>query len=164
LNIERPILYSFQGAYNPNWYLTDIRKRIFEMKHPTNCYVKHIGGWHFDKVVYSSMQNSKYELNESDSDNARTQKYNKLLLDSRYTLCPSGSGPNSIRFWEALAVGSIPILLADTLDLPEHYLWCKAIIRVDEKNLYYIIFLKIILLIRTKLLFRLLVSPVTNVV
>ena len=135
LNIERSILYSFQGAYNSNWYLTDIRKRIFETKHPDNCYVKHIGDWHFEKVVYSSKQNDKYELNETDGDNTRTQKYNKLLLDSRYTLCPSGSGPNSIRFWEALAVGSIPILLADTLDLPEHDLWDKAIIRVPEKNL-----------------------------
>lgn len=135
LNIERPILYSFQGAYNPNWYLTDIRKRIFETKHPDNCYVKHIGDWHFEKVVYSSKQNNKYELNETDSDNNRTNKYNKLLMDSRYTLCPSGSGPNSIRFWEALAVGSIPILLADTLELPAHDLWDNTIIRVAEKDL-----------------------------
>lgn len=135
LNIKRDILYSFQGAYNPNWYLTDIRKRIFEMKHPANCYVKHIGNWHFDNVVYSGKQNNKYELNETDGDNIRTQKYNRLLIDSRYSLCPSGSGPNSIRFWEALAVGSIPILLADTLELPEHELWDKAIIRVLEKDL-----------------------------
>ena len=135
LNIKRDILYSFQGAYNPNWYLTDIRKRIFETKHPDNCYVKHIGNWHFDNVVYSGKQNNKYELNETDDDNTRTQKYNKLLMDSRYSLCPSGSGPNSIRFWEALAVGSIPILLADTLELPEHDLWDKTIIKVAEKDL-----------------------------
>ena len=133
-NIKRDILYSFQGAYNTNWYLTDIRKRIFETKHPDNCYVKHIGNWHFDNVVYSGKQNNKYELNETDGDNARTQKYNKLLMDSRYSLCPSGSGPNSIRFWEALAVGSIPILLADTLELPAHDLWDKTIIRVAEKD------------------------------
>jgi hypothetical protein len=135
LNIKRDILYSFQGAYNPSWYLTDIRKRILEMKHPDNCYVKHIGNWHFDNVVYSAKQNNKYELNETDGDTIRTQKYNKLLIDSRYSLCPSGSGPNSIRFWEALAVGSIPILLADTLELPEHDLWDKAILRVSEKDL-----------------------------
>lgn len=134
-NIKRDILYSFQGAYNPNWYLTDIRKRIFEMKHPDNCFVKHIGNWHFDNVVYSVKQNSKYELNETDSDTIRTQKYNALLIDSRYSLCPSGSGPNSIRFWEALATGSIPVLLADTLELPMHDLWDKAIIRVSEKDL-----------------------------
>tara|TARA_B110000285_G_scaffold233644_1_gene308048 strand:+ start:991 stop:2640 length:1650 start_codon:yes stop_codon:yes gene_type:complete len=135
LKLSRKFLYSFQGAYHPSWYLTDIRKRIFEMKHPDNCYVNHIGNWHFENVVYNKLQNSEYELNETDSDHDRTTKYNKLLLDSRYSLCPSGSGPNSIRFWESLAVGSIPVLLADTLELPPHELWDKAIVRIPEKKL-----------------------------
>jgi hypothetical protein len=135
LNLNRNFLYSFQGAYHPSWYLTDIRKRIFEMKHPDNCYVNHIGNWHFDNVVYNKLQNSEYTLNESDSDKERTIKYNKLLLDSRYSLCPSGSGPNSIRFWESLAVGSIPVLLADTLELPSHELWDDTIIRIPENKL-----------------------------
>ena len=135
LNLNRKFLYSFQGAYHPSWYLTDIRKRIFEMKHPDNCYVNHIGNWHFDNVVYNKLQNSEYTLNESDSDKERTVKYNKLLLESRYSLCPSGSGPNSIRFWESLAVGSIPILLADTLELPPHELWNDAIVRLPEIKL-----------------------------
>ena len=60
--------------------------------------------------------------------------FNYLLINSKYTLCPSGSGPNSIRFWEALGAGSIPILLADTLELPEHELWNNAILRIPEKN------------------------------
>ena len=135
LNYTRKFLYSFQGAYNPNWYLTDIRKRIFEMKHPENCYVNHIGNWHFDNVVYNKLQNNDYKLNESDTDKERTIKYNKLLLDSRYSLCPSGSGPNSIRFWESLAIGSIPVLLADTLELPSHELWDDAIVRISENKL-----------------------------
>jgi hypothetical protein len=97
--------------------------------------VKHIGNWHFDNVVYSSKQNNKFELNETDSDYVRTQKYNELLINSRYSLCPSGSGPNSIRFWEALATGSIPILLADTLELPQHELWDSAIVKLNEKDI-----------------------------
>jgi hypothetical protein len=135
LNYTRKFLYSFQGAYNPNWYLTDIRKRIFEMKHPENCYVNYIGNWHFDNVVYNKLQNNDYKLNESDTDKERTIKYNKLLLNSRYSLCPSGSGPNSIRFWESLAIGSIPVLLADTLELPSHELWDKSIVRIHENKL-----------------------------
>lgn len=135
LTMNRLFLYSFQGAYNHNWYLTNIRKRIFEMKHPDNCYVNHIGNWHFDNVVYNKSQNNEYTLNETDTDRDRTMKYNKLLLNSRYSLCPSGSGPNSIRFWESLAVGSIPILLADTLELPVHELWDKSIIRIPENKL-----------------------------
>jgi len=57
-----------------------------------------------------------------------------LLINSRYTLAPSGSGPNSIRFWEALAVGSIPVLLSDTLELPEHELWKDAIVIIKESE------------------------------
>jgi len=135
VNLKRRYLYSFQGAYNSNWYLTDIRKRIFTMKHPHDCCVKHIGDWHFDNVVYSNLQNHECQVNETENDKERTLKYNELLLNSRFSLCPSGSGPNTIRFWESLAVGSIPILLADTLELPIHELWDDAIIRVPEDKL-----------------------------
>ncbi len=135
LNKHRRLLYSFQGAYDARWYLTDIRKRIFDTPHPPDCFVSHIGGWHFDKVVYSEKQNSKYQLNEDDTDAQRTSKYNTLLLDSRYSLCPSGTGTNSIRFWECLAIGSILILLADTLELPDHELWDQTIVRIPELEL-----------------------------
>ena len=90
LTHSRNILYSFQGAYNQRCYLTDVRKKIFEMQHPSNCFIKYIGNWHFENVVYSSKQNNNYELNENDSNHLRTLKYNNLLLDSRYSLCPSG--------------------------------------------------------------------------
>jgi len=133
--IERPLLYSFQGAYDNRWYLSNIRDKIFNMKHPKNCFINKIGHWHFEHVVYSKMQSNSYILNENDSDMDRTNKYNKLLLDSRYSLCPSGTGPNSIRFWESLAVGSIPVLLADTLELPAHELWNDAIVILLEKDI-----------------------------
>ena len=58
-----------------------------------------------------------------------------MLLKSKFTLCPSGSGPNSIRFWEALGAGSIPVLLADTLELPENKLWDSCILRISESEI-----------------------------
>ena len=134
LEIKRPLLYSFHGAYNPKVYLTDIRKRLFEMEHPDNTSVKNIGGWFYESVVYSDKQNKNGELNETKEQKESTQSYNKLLLESRYSLCPSGSGPNSLRFWESLGSGAIPILLSDSLELPEHELWDQAIVRVLEKD------------------------------
>lgn len=133
-NIERPYLYSFQGAFNANWYLTNIRKKIFKMKHPKNAYIRHIGNWHFDRIVYNPMQNEKGDLNINNLHKKNSVSYNCLLLKSRFMLCPSGSGPNSIRLWESLATGAIPILLSDTLDLPKHNLWEKAILRIPEKD------------------------------
>ena len=133
--IERKYLYSFMGGYQPSNYLTKIRKNIFEMKHPDDAFVLNTGSWHFNNVVYSNKQNTKKELNIDNNHIQKTKNYNKLLLESRFSLCPSGSGPNSIRFWESLAVGCIPILLADTLELPEHSLWENAIIKLEESKL-----------------------------
>lgn len=116
-------------------YMSDIRLNIFKMKHPENCYVKHTGEWHFNDIVYSSKQNKTNQFQYNRDHIQKTDQYNQLLLDSRYCLCPSGSGPNSIRFWEALGSGSIPILLADTLALPENIDWNHAIIRLPEDKL-----------------------------
>ena len=91
--------------------------------------------WHLNQLVYHSSQNNELKENINDNHNKKTDMYNEILLSSRYSLCPSGSGPNSIRFWESLAVGSIPILLADTLDLPYHPLWKNSIVVVPEKNI-----------------------------
>ncbi len=135
IKLQRNLLYSFQGAYDKRWYMSNIREQIFNMKHPDNSFVYHIGGWHFDNVVYSTLQNNQYMLNENDTMKENTSKYNKLLLDSRYSLCPSGSGPNSIRFWEALACGSIPVLLSDKLELPYHDLLKDSIIIIEEKEI-----------------------------
>ncbi len=136
---ERKYLYSFQGAYDQRWYLTDVRQRLFDMIHPANTYVKNIGEWHFDKIVYDKKQNDKGEININEEHVENKESYNDLLLNSRFSLCPSGSGPNSIRFWEALAVGSIPILLSDTLELPEYKIeeideWDNTIIHFIKES------------------------------
>ena len=133
VNLERPHLYSFKGGWHSG-YMSSIRSDLFEMSHPESAVVENIGGWHFENVVYSSKQNKQKELNMTEKDKKRTQDYNKLLLQSRFSLCPSGSGPNSVRLWESLACGSIPVLLSDTLELPEHELWEQTIVRVNEKD------------------------------
>ena len=134
-NCKRDILYSFMGSYKP-FYLTNIRKKIFKMKHPKNTFVKYTGNWHFENIVYKyQVRNKLLSKNDISRDINNTRLYNILLSRTRYSLCPSGSGPNSIRFWESLGVGSIPILLADTLDLPYHKLWNNAIIFLPENKL-----------------------------
>lgn len=133
--IEKTLLYSFVGSFS-QYYISDIRKKIFELPKKKDIHIINRGAeWHFDPVVYSSKQNKNGELNLVNNHMKKTFEYNELLLKSKFTLAPSGTGPNSIRFWEALAVGSIPVLLADTLELPENKLWDKAIIRVKESDI-----------------------------
>lgn len=124
-NKERKLLYSFQGGYN-GCYMTDIRQKIFKLSVKDDTKLIDSEGWHFEKAIYGGDKRIIKDKLES---------YNKLLLESRFSLCPSGSGPNSIRLWESLATGSIPILLSDTLDLPKHELWQNSILRIKEKDL-----------------------------
>ena len=130
MNIKRKYLYSFRGGWN-RWYMSDIRKKIFRIKNRSDVLIENSGEWHFEKAVYGKNQNSKGEYEKGSDLNS----YNQMLLDSRYSLCPSGSGPNSIRFWECLACGSIPILLSDKLDLPEGEDWDSAIVRIKESDI-----------------------------
>ena len=139
LFIERHLLFSFVGAFNKRDYLSDIREKIFSLEKKDNIYIENTGSWHFDPIVYSSMQNFKKDVDQEVLKKKNIEKnaslFSLILLGSRFSLCPSGSGPNSIRLWESLAYGSIPVLLSDTLELPEHNLWNKAIVRIKEKDL-----------------------------
>ena len=134
-NFKRPYLYSFIGGYQPNNYLTNIREKIYNMDRHKDSVIINTGSWHFNNHVYSNNQNSNQTIHENSDIVQKTVQYNNILLKSRFSLCPSGSGPNSIRFWESLAVGSIPVLLADTLDLPEYIDWRDTIIILQEDKL-----------------------------
>jgi hypothetical protein len=135
--IERPLWFSFIGGYQ-NDYLTTVRKRIFQ-KYGSDArkeiVVKNTGEWHFNELVYNRLQNKQGGEHISDIHLINTEMYNKTLLQSRFSLCPSGTGPNSIRFWESLAVGSIPVLMSNTLELPQNPLWEDAIVVVYEDNI-----------------------------
>jgi hypothetical protein len=138
LEVPRAYLYSFIGFYSNN-YLTDIRRRLFAMKHPPNCLVKATNKWHFVDTVYrdqAGIYSKKYQPNHRQI-NLQVDYYNHLLVSSRFSLCPSGSGSNSIRLWESLGAGSIPIVLADELDLPAlsgDLSWEKTVVRIPEKE------------------------------
>ena len=56
------------------------------------------------------------------------------LMGSRYVLCPRGIGLNSFRFFEAMSIGRIPILISDNAKLPleESIDYPNLIVRVPE--------------------------------
>ena len=128
-------LYSFMGGYQIAQYLTKIRLEIFKIQPRHYIFIQNTGDWHFNSIVYNSKQNRKLEENKTEQHLSKTETYNNILMNSRFSLAPSGSGPNSIRFWESLAVGSIPVLLSDTLELPKHPDWDNAIIVLKENEL-----------------------------
>jgi hypothetical protein len=95
---HKKYLYSFVGAKANQWYLTNTRNQIIDtLSHDNRGLVIGREQWHFNKIVYDhqilSEANKKNEL----VDLAAAEEYRKILKDSIFSICPSGSGPNSIR-------------------------------------------------------------------
>jgi hypothetical protein len=75
--------------------------------------------WHFEKTVYQEqVGNIPLTFRDRQSQAAATRRYNEILSDSVFSLCPEGAGPNTLRLWESLAVGAIPVILAEQWEPP----------------------------------------------
>lgn len=72
------------------------------------------------------------ELNDS-----FRQEYVKNIIESDYTLCVRGYGNNSIRFFEALCCGRIPVFVNTDCVLPFDFIidWKKYCVWVEEKDI-----------------------------
>ena len=134
----KDVFYSFIGSYGPK-HISKIRDKIFKDDHETNAVIIERKGWQFDSDVYgdqilgaptSAVQ--KY-INEE-----KSKFYEKILTRSRFSLCPSGTGPTSIRFLESLGSGAIPVILADTMMFPtiRGVNWDECTVKIPEKDYY----------------------------
>ncbi len=63
------------------------------------------------------MLNKEIEAHHIDEHHKRTFRYNSILSDSKFSFCPEGAGPNTLRFWESVAVGSIPVIFSTDLHI-----------------------------------------------
>jgi hypothetical protein len=76
--------------------------------------------WHFNNIVYKEQVASQsLDQQEVANEISATHRYNQLLSDSKFALCPEGAGPNTLRLWEAIAVGCIPVLFDKELLFPD---------------------------------------------
>ncbi len=115
---DKKILASFIGAQMGH-YRDESRielMRAAEVYGKDCVHVELREQWHYNKVVYDEqVQNKAKEKSSIISDIQSTGHYNKILSDSIFSLCPEGAGPNTLRFWESLAIGSIPVIFSDDL-------------------------------------------------
>lgn len=123
---EKNVLYSFIGLESH-----PIRKKIFALPRRPDVIIKKRGYWHFylrsEELVL---------LRWSARREQEKREFQDVLARSRFSLCPRGTGPSTIRFWESLQAGAIPVLIADAMALPEieGINWDDCIIRVPEQN------------------------------
>jgi len=110
---ERHTLVSFQGALGNEWYLDNNRENIANI--PTDDQIKIIikDNWHYHDIIFNHANDKKFLDN----------MYIDLLKNSEYTLCPIGTGHNTIRLWEAINTGTIPVFIDN---YPEFYEVCDT--------------------------------------
>lgn len=122
IQIAKPIkqkkyLASFIGTYADH-YISDVRARLFKQPFSKDIYVKKTQRWHFEANVYDQ-QLRGLEQTQSEQERQDLLHYNQVLSDSVFSLCPAGAGPNTLRLWESLAVGAIPVILGPAPTLPK---------------------------------------------
>jgi hypothetical protein len=113
----KPLLASFVGTHADH-YLSDSRLRLQVLAGQPRFEIRLTEKWHFEDVVYRH-QVQHEPLAGSYRVDASVADYNRVLSDSVFSLCPAGAGPNSLRLWESLAVGAVPVLLGPAPRLPQ---------------------------------------------
>lgn len=117
---QKDILYSFIGFSNHS-----VRKALFDLRWPKDAVIKRRAVWHFSK---SGNQAQKRQL-------AEKREYQDVLARSRYSLCPRGTGASTLRFWESLQAGAIPVLFSDDMMLPDFFDWSRCVILIKEADI-----------------------------
>lgn len=115
-NPIKDIYYSFVG-YDTHESRTKLFKRL---SHPDNTVIIARTKYHYWRPVEDDKQ---HEI-----------EYKDILSRSRFSLCPRGTGPSTIRFWESLQAGAIPIVISDAMRFPDGFDWDSCIIKVPEKH------------------------------
>jgi len=115
----KPWLASFIGAHMKH-YITRIRPKLLSFQDLDGFYIELKNEWHFNPIVYGDQVEDGSFWNRSKKTSVEECiHYNKVLSSSIFSLCPAGAGTNSLRLWESLSVGSIPVILSDHLVLPD---------------------------------------------
>lgn len=115
-NSEKSFLASFIGAHADH-YVSDHRRRLAVLKGIPGFHIEIKNEWHFNKQVYEYQLKGKHDF-PLVLDEESVLQYNTVLSDSVFSLCPAGAGANTIRFWESLAVGAIPVVIGPRPALP----------------------------------------------
>lgn len=112
---NRNIEFSFIGSLG-----THVCRKLLKDLFPS-CVFDSGVGWGLDKTVKEETKS----------------KYIQLLGNSNFSLCPRGTGISSVRLFESLGMGCIPIIIADGYKPPLADLisWSDLAIFVPEKEL-----------------------------
>lgn len=116
---DEPHLFSFQG----NTSTHPIRKTLMGLKH------------HRSFMNDTSAINKQVRWHSTEEEkNAFFEQYDTLIQQSKFVLCPRGESCGSIRFFETMRAGRVPVLISDDYVLPQGVDFDRFVVRVAQNS------------------------------
>ena len=116
---ERDLLYSFMGDVKT----APVRRVLAEMEHARGLFMD------------TSQQSQAMMWSGSPEERATFwQRYVDVLRRSKFVLCPRGMVPSSIRLFETMCMGRVPVVLSDGWVRPGGPQWETFSIQVPERD------------------------------
>lgn len=113
--IQPKWLYSFVGARNNR-----VRDMILQLQ----------------SLRGHLIDTSHFCIYEDKSENRdKKQYFVDSILNSKFVLCPRGLGLGSIRLFETMALGRVPVIISDRYVLPQGPDWSTCSIRIREHDI-----------------------------
>ena len=109
--VDPKYLFSFMGSIS-----SGIRKKIMSLTH-SRGYLDDCKGESFGRHPLSSKMH-----------------YANLLSESKFVLCPKGFGPSSIRIFETMKAGRVPVIISDEWVGPPGLPWSDFSVFIPENR------------------------------
>ena len=90
--------------------------------------------WDFNYVLHGTGIHAEAGSDQESVHRAAPVQVRNFLRESIFSLCHSGSGPNSTQLWESICCGAIPVVLSDDYLPPgNRVLWEQATVSCPER-------------------------------
>ena len=118
---QRDILFSFVGSSRTH----PIREQLLRLDHPRSFL--------FDSS--SKAEQMPWYDKEQKTVQQLRQQFQDVMDRSQFVLCPRGISPCSIRVFEAMQAGCVPVIIADDLVFPQGPDWSTLSVIVAERDI-----------------------------
>jgi Exostosin family len=86
-------------------------------------------------ILISETRNSQFNADPANADHREQQlRYIDVILGSKFSLCPRGTGTGSFRLQESMALGRAPVIISDEWVPIEGPSWSRCAIFVPERK------------------------------
>ena len=140
------------GWYYPYFRVRFPNQELLKMGNPEKCEKKYLASfvgypshilrkelanmWTDNPEIYysSGKDYHHFEIQDEQSVRSPQRHYIETILSSRFSICPRGRGPATIRLFETMQLGVAPVILSDNWLRPDYVDWKSCSITIPEKN------------------------------